>query len=502
MNVLPISIQAGALITTIVIIRAIALNKIPKITFLALWGVSLFRLLIPFSVSSRFSIYTLVDVVLNRTVYSSSYVPGAVMINQVISGSHDIAQTSQNQSSPINILMLIWLIGVMVTTTIFVVAYWRNWNRIRFALLVRDNHYIDSWLSGHKLLRPLEVLQSDRLSTPIAIGYFKPRILLPKSMDMNDEQLLSYVLSHEYYHIRRLDAFWKLLVVFALCIHWFNPLVWVMGMLVNRDLEITCDEMVLRHFGMHIKTDYARSLISMAEQRSIFAPLYSGFCKNAAEERITAIMKVKRNTIVGLIGASVLVACTAIIFGTSVAAQTSNVMPQDVITDWAAYDAQDNLLYYRTIDEQGNELILDYIPETPKGDITVKGYEDVFSFRSISVDFVNGTAGEHKMSNGEMAVYTNNGALWPLLQGETINITFDTKRVKGFEDGQGIWFGYVKDGEYIRYEYDPTTETDQRYLLLDQTTISFCAPKDGDYSFFIVNMGSDTIYVNNCTIKA
>ena len=135
MNVLPISIQAGALITTIVIIRAIALNKIPKITFLALWGVSLFRLLIPFSVSSRFSIYTLVDVVLNRTVYSSSYVPGAVMINQVISGSHDIAQTSQNQSSPINILMLIWLIGVMVTTTIFVVAYWRNWNRIRFALV-------------------------------------------------------------------------------------------------------------------------------------------------------------------------------------------------------------------------------------------------------------------------------------------------------------------------------------------------------------------------------
>ena len=96
---------------------------------------------------------------------------------------------------------------------------------------------------------------------------------------------------HEYVHIQRWDALWKLLFALALCIHWFNPLVWLMFVLANRDLELTCDERVIRHFGAGTKQNYAHSLIRMAEQRSKFAPLYSGFSKHVAAERIESIMK-------------------------------------------------------------------------------------------------------------------------------------------------------------------------------------------------------------------
>jgi hypothetical protein len=124
---------------------------------------------------------------------------------------------------------------------------------------------------------------------------------------MSDKQLLNYVLTHEYYHIKRFDSLWKLLFVFALCVHWFNPMAWVMFVLVNRDLELTCDEMVIRRFGTEIKTAYAYSLIGMAEQRSRFTILYNGFSKNAAEERIISIMKTKKLSFISVISAIVLV---------------------------------------------------------------------------------------------------------------------------------------------------------------------------------------------------
>jgi len=178
---------------------------------------------------------------------------------------------------------------------------------LRFATLIRDNDFLNEWLSEHKLLRPLAIMQSDRIKTPIAVGIIKPRIILPKSMNMDDKQLLSYVLTHEYYHIKRCDALWKLLLVFAFCVHWFNPMVWVMFILVNRDLELTCDEMVIRHFGTEVRTAYAYSLIGMAEQQSKFTPLYNGFSKNAAKERIVSIMKIKKTSRVGVILACVLI---------------------------------------------------------------------------------------------------------------------------------------------------------------------------------------------------
>ena len=106
-----------------------------------------------------------------------------------------------------------------------------------------------------------------RISSPLTFGVLRPVILVPKKTDWTDETALRYVLEHEFVHIQRFDVLSKLLLIAAVCVHWFNPLVWVMYVLANRDLELSCDETVLRRFGGDIRAAYARVLIRMEAAR-------------------------------------------------------------------------------------------------------------------------------------------------------------------------------------------------------------------------------------------
>ena len=97
--------------------------------------------------------------------------------------------------------------------------------------------------------RPLQVRYSDRIDTPLTYGMFRPVILLPKSLDRNGGERLSFVLAHELVHVRRWDALSKCFLCAAVCVHWFNPLVWVMLLLAGRDLEVSCDQKVVQMYG-------------------------------------------------------------------------------------------------------------------------------------------------------------------------------------------------------------------------------------------------------------
>ncbi len=145
-------------------------------------------------------------------------------------------------------------------------------------------------------------------------------------------------MAHEYVHIRRFDSITKLVLIAALCVHWFNPFVWVMYVLANRDIELSCDEAVVRLFGETTKAAYARVLISMEETRSGLNPLCNNFSKNAIEERVTAIMKIKKSSIFSLVLASALVVCVTTAFATSAAAKNNNSIsvPSIIYRDDAA----------------------------------------------------------------------------------------------------------------------------------------------------------------------
>jgi len=298
------SISAGLLVIAIVLIRAVAINRLPKNTFLILWGVAIFRLLVPVYIPVRFNFFSAMSTAGNVPPLNEMAATIALM---------PIGETTASQGLGIKWATVIWFAGMMAFLIFFIVTYLKNHYRFRFATLIGKDDFLNMWLKENRLTRSIAIMQSDRVLTPITIGLIKPKIILPICMNMSDKQLLTHVLTHEYYHIKRFDALWKIILVLAVCIHWFNPLVWVMFVLANHDLELTCDEMVIHRMGMKTKTSYAYALISMAEKRSKFASLlYNGFSKNAAVERIESIMKMKRKSIASLIAAIVLVAALAI----------------------------------------------------------------------------------------------------------------------------------------------------------------------------------------------
>ena len=156
------------------------------------------------------------------------------------------------------------------------------------------------------------------MSSPLTYGILRPVILLPEDMERGDETALTYILSHEYIHIRRFDSVAKLVFAAALCVHWFNPLAWVMFVLANRDLELSCDERVMDTLGGREKASYALTLINMEEARSWRFSPYNHFGKLAIEERIEAIMKYKKASALALALAVALVAGATTAFAASV----------------------------------------------------------------------------------------------------------------------------------------------------------------------------------------
>ena len=323
MKLLQMSLAGGVMILVITVIRALAIERLPKKTFLALWAAALARLLAPVSLPSALSIYSLLA---RRAPAAAEWtaVP-ALPALPAETGAAAAAAAQQTASAPAAqppVWTIVWAVGAAVCAVVFAVAYGRCCREFRASFPV-ESEVTRRWLQSHPLRRTVAIRQSGRISSPLTFGVLRPVILMPKKTDWTDETALRYVLEHEFVHIQRFDVLSKLLLIAAVCVHWFNPLVWVMYVLANRDLELSCDETVLRRFGGDVRAAYARVLIRMEAARGGFAPLCNHFGKNAIEERITAIMKTKRITIVSLGLAALLVAGTVTVFATSAKSGTS-----------------------------------------------------------------------------------------------------------------------------------------------------------------------------------
>ena len=301
------SVAGGVLILFIVVIRAVAIHRLPKTTFFVLWLIAALRLLLPLSIplpgglpvnvasiSDAVQDFAAQNFVQGNEEGSSSTQAPPSFAPDVEPGEQFQATAQEIERAPV--FVVVWLAGFLLLAAYFAISYLRSLQKFRMSL--PDNTpYVQRWLSEHRITRPLEVRSSDLISSPLTYGILRPVILLPKKFDRSDETALQYVLAHEYIHIRRFDAITKILFASTLCIHWFNPLVWVMYVLANRDVELSCDGCVLRMLGEKEKSAYARALIRMEERKSGMSALYSHFSKNAITERIEAIMKFKKTSI-------------------------------------------------------------------------------------------------------------------------------------------------------------------------------------------------------------
>ena len=307
MSLFQMSVAGGVLILFIVVIRALAIHRLPKTTFLALWMIAALRLLLPLSIPMPFKIHIDLDVFSDVV----QKLPSGNIGFPIPGESRHAYDTGAVVSSPaaerISIFVILWLVGVLLLALYFSISYLRSMRKFRMS--VPDNTpYIREWLNAHQIVRPIEVRSSDLISSPLTYGILHPVILLPKKLDRNDQVALKYVLTHEYVHIRRFDAITKILFAAVLCIHWFNPFVWVMYVLANRDIELSCDAWVIRMMGEKNRSSYALMLIKMEERRNGMSALWNHFGKNAISERIEAIMKFKKTSIWACILALALIA--------------------------------------------------------------------------------------------------------------------------------------------------------------------------------------------------
>lgn len=459
MIILKLSVTAGIFILAITIIRAFTLRWLPKKTFIVLWSVALYRSLSPFSVATPFSIYALVD----TQQYKSWQVSALLTLERVLSMdkvsnamTEDVADVAL-AGWGIHFVMAIWLIGVSSCALIFLIIHFRHAGEYKTAIPV-ENELINRWKEQHSMRRKVEVRQSDKIRVALTYGLIRPVVVLPKTIDWTNETRVQCILAHEYAHIHELDILLKWLLTIAVCVHWFNPLMWIMYMLANHDMELSCDEMVVRSFGEASKLPYALTLIALEEEKISFAPFANGFSKNLIEERMVLIMQIKKNNLAKMVAVCALVIVSVTIFATdSVSLLDNNV---------------------KTTAQEVENIV----------GMSVNDSVDFIKTTEV-IKMEEGAAATHAVKNGQLCIYKDGKNNKAFEQGERVTLEIDIENV--LAEGQTTVIGYINDNSYMDVF---------KGRIIDHKSITFTIPKKGKYDFYLIGASSDAIQVRSFSI--
>lgn len=319
-KLLEMSFTSGVLLLIIIFIRACLFKKLPKKVFVLLWLIVLLKLLVPVSLNSGFSIYSIIESTFNIELGATS--AEDYTLKKV---SNSIGKNTSNNKvlSDIENLTILEILGILSLVVTIILSmflcskYIKIISLFKTSIHIKNHDFIKKWICENRCFRKFMVCVSEFTKTPLTSGILKPRIILPKQMDYSNNQTLNFVLTHEMVHINRFDNMLKLFMLLALVIHWFNPLVWVMFFLLNKDIEFSCDEKVMNMIGEEYRADYATALISLAEENNPFSmAIYNGFGKTKIEDRIVNVMKFKKSTYVTFLVSAVLVCGTSLVFAT------------------------------------------------------------------------------------------------------------------------------------------------------------------------------------------
>ena len=288
--------KVASLVILIVLLVRLCLKRAPKVISYALWAVVLFRLLCPVSIEAPISLVPQTEPtiqsydLLNEPVTPLAAIDAAGQaVGDVLNGGigvQHVYTTNYLEDGTRRIIStdwstvwilftkFVWLGGMAALLIYSTVSLIRLKRKLVGAILLRDNIYL-----------------ADHIDSPFVMGLIRPKIYLPSSLS---EKERDYIILHEQHHIRRGDHVFKLLSFIALCLHCFNPLVWIAFILSGKDMEMSCDEAVLRKLGDDIRVDYSASLISLATGRRIIAGTPLAFGEGNTEGRIKNIAKWKK----------------------------------------------------------------------------------------------------------------------------------------------------------------------------------------------------------------
>ena len=273
LKILNMSAAASWIAAAVLLLRC-CLKRAPKWVNVLLWGFVAVRLLFPFSIESALSLLPRTEVI--RPAVTNAPVQGGAV---TAIGTTAAAASSTAASAPSiwTILAWVWLAGVAVLLLYGAVSSLCLHRRVREAVRLRGNIY-----------------QSERIDSPFVLGTICPKIYLPYHMDSCGWQ---YVIAHEQAHLRRGDHLWKPLGFLLLTIHWFNPLMWLSYVLLCRDIELACDEKVIKDLECGQRADYMQALVSCSVSRRRIAACPLAFGEIGVKERVKSVMNYKKPTL-------------------------------------------------------------------------------------------------------------------------------------------------------------------------------------------------------------
>ena len=295
------SISASWLVLAILVLRLV-LKKAPKWVNVLLWGIVAVRLICPFTIESALSLIPSTQTIpMNIEMAAQPAIDSGVevvnsMVNPMIAASFtpNPAASANPLQIWIPLIAVIWLFGMVLMFLYTAISYWRLNRRIDTAVLYRDN-----------------IFQSENVSSPFVLGIIKPKIYLPFHMN---EQDLQHVVAHEQAHIRRKDHWWKPLGFLLLTVHWFNPLMWLAYVLLCRDIELACDEKVIKDLDNGQRSDYTQALVDCSVNRRMIVACPLAFGEVGVKDRVKTIMNYKKPTFWLILVALILCVIVAVCF--------------------------------------------------------------------------------------------------------------------------------------------------------------------------------------------
>ena len=333
-SLINMGVRSAVLILLILLLRAAFGKLLPKQIFRLLWIVAAVRMVLPFSLPVLPKLGTEIGKAQNMPVRTqSAEIKQSVEVTESAADKPIFTDTPAQETFTVyhaeqplsvteddsateeytdmhNIIMCVWAAGVVISFAVILVGHKKTLDRIACSLPCDDGRF-KKIADSFGIRRKISISISDEITTPMTCGTFRPRIVLPEGMTEMPESIIRTAMAHELTHIRSFDSAVKWLLAAAACLHWFDPLAWVMLVTANRDIELACDEDVLRRRCCEQK-EYALALIGLEERRS--GLLGAGFGSSPVKERITTIMNYKELTITGTVISAILLTGSLMVF--------------------------------------------------------------------------------------------------------------------------------------------------------------------------------------------
>ncbi len=372
LKILNMSLTASWIVLAVLVLRLL-LRKAPKWLSCLLWGVVGLRLVFPFSIESLFSLIPSAEPlpsdlpITQAPAIDSGFEVIDEVVNPIIYES--FAPTPTVSANPLQIVFeiaaIVWLCGLVGMLIYGVISYLRLYARVRVSINYRDNVYF-----------------CDDIDSPFILGVIRPRIYLPSGMT---QEQMGYVIGHEQAHLRRLDHIWKPIGFALLCLHWFNPLLWLAYILLCRDIEKACDEKVIRDMDDVSKKGYSETLVACSVHRRAVMACPLAFGEVGVKDRIKSVLNYKKPAFWIILVAVIALVVTGVCFLTDPLSKKdpsseSDESTKDVFTD---------IDYYEWTGEYNEETFIAAVNEYVSAQMTpvVYSWESAYATVRLAVKY-------------------------------------------------------------------------------------------------------------------